>query len=130
MNTHRLSVSSDTPWEPVAGYSRAVRIGPWVAVSGTTAASPTGPAECGDDIAEQTRVALARVLEALAAAGASIEDVVRTRMFVTDIARWEAVARVHGEVFGDVRPATSMVEVSALIDPSLLIEVEADAYVG
>ena len=129
MNTHRMSVSSNTPWEPVAGYSRALRIGPWVAVSGTTAASPDGPAEC-DDLGEQTRVALARVLEALAAAGASIEDVVRTRMYVTDIGRWEAVARVHGEVFGDVRPATSMVEVSALIDPTLLVVVEADAYVG
>jgi enamine deaminase RidA (YjgF/YER057c/UK114 family) len=101
-----------------------------VAVSGTTAAAAGGGAVGGDDIAAQTRETLHRIVVALEQAGARIEDVVRTRMYITDIARWEEVGRVHGEVFGDVRPATSMVEVAALIDPALLIEIEADAYVG
>jgi enamine deaminase RidA (YjgF/YER057c/UK114 family) len=117
-------------WEPVVGYSRAVRVGPWVSVAGTTAAAPGGGAVGGDDIAEQTREALRRVSSALAQAGAGLQHVVRTRMFVTDISRWEEVGRAHGEVFGDVRPATSMVEVSRLIDPSLLVEVEADAIIA
>ena len=126
----RQRVSSGAVWEPVVGYSRAVRVGPHVWVSGTTAALPTGGAVGGDDVGEQTREALRRVAAALEAVGASLSDVVRTRLFVTDIARWEEVGRVHGEVFGDVRPATSMVEVAALIDPALLVEVEAEAYVG
>lgn len=126
----RQLVSSGAAWEPVVGYSRAVRVGPWVCVSGTTAAAEGGGAVGGDDIGAQTREALARVRAALEAAGARVEDVVRTRMFVTDISRWEEVGRVHGEVFAAIRPAASMVEVAALIDPALLVEVEADAYVG
>lgn len=127
--TERQRISSGTAWEPVVGYSRAVRVGPWVAVSGTTAAEPGGGAVGGDDIAAQTREALRRVVEALEAVGAGVDDVVRTRMYVTDIGRWEEVGRVHGEVFGTVRPATSMLEVSRLIDSALLVEVEADAFV-
>lgn len=125
----RQLVSSGAVWEPVVGYSRAVRAGPWVAVAGTTAAAEGGGAVGGDDIAEQTREALRRIAAALEQAGARLEDVVRTRMFVTDISRWEEVGRVHGEFFGTIRPATSMVEVSALIDPALLVEIEADAVV-
>jgi enamine deaminase RidA (YjgF/YER057c/UK114 family) len=125
----RVLVSSGAVWEPVVGYSRAVRVGPWVAVSGTTAAGPTGPVG-GADAAAQTREALRRIALALAQAGAALTDVVRTRIFVTDISHWEEVGRVHGEVFGRIRPAASMVEVSALIEPGLLVEVEADAYVA
>lgn len=126
----RRSVSSGAAWEPVVGYARAVRVGPFVSVSGTTAALPDGGAVGGDDPAAQMREALRRVVAALAALGATPADVVRTRTYVTDIGRWEEVGRVHGEVFGDVRPATSMVQVSALIDPALLVEVEADAVVS
>jgi enamine deaminase RidA (YjgF/YER057c/UK114 family) len=126
----RQRVSSGAVWEPVVGYSRAVRVGPFVAVSGTTAARPGGGAVGGDDIGAQTREALRRVETALEEAGATLADVVRTRMYVTDIDRWEEVGRVHGEVFAHVRPATSMVEVSRLIDPALLVEVEADAVVS
>lgn len=104
------------------GYSRAVVAGPYVEVSGTTAP------EAGDSPYEQTKAALAKVAKALAEAGVGLGDVVRTRMFVTDIARWEEYGKAHGEVFGDIRPATTMVEVSALIDPAILVEVEATAY--
>jgi enamine deaminase RidA (YjgF/YER057c/UK114 family) len=113
----------------VVGYSRAVRVGPWVSVAGTTAAADGGGAVGGDDIVAQTREALTRVVAALEQVGASVEDVVRTRMFVTDISWWQEIGEVHGEFFRDVRPASSMVEVKALIDPALLIEIEADAYV-
>jgi enamine deaminase RidA (YjgF/YER057c/UK114 family) len=125
----RRTVRSGTPWEPVVGYARAVRVGPWVAVSGTTAAAEGGGAVGGDDAGAQTREALRRVAAALAEVGAGLEHVLRTRLFVTDIARWEEVGRAHGEVFGDVLPASTMVEVSALIDPALLVEVEVDAVV-
>jgi len=125
----RTSVSSRAVWEPVVGYSRAVRVGPWIAVAGTTAAAEGGGAVGGDDIAGQTREALSRIAAALEELGAGMEHVIRTRMYVTDISRWEEVGRVHDEVFGAIRPATTMVEVSSLIDPTLLVEIEADAVV-
>jgi enamine deaminase RidA (YjgF/YER057c/UK114 family) len=125
--TDRQLVSSGAVWEPVVGYSRAVRVGRSVWVAGTTAAAEGGGAVGGDDIAEQTREALRRIEAALEEAGAGLEHVVRTRIFVTDINRWREVGQAHGEVFGLVRPATSMLQVSALIDPALLVEVEADA---
>ena len=127
--TERKLVASGAMWEPVVGYSRAVRVGRWVAVAGTTAAAEGGGAVGGDDVAAQAREALRRIATALDQVGAGLRDVVRTRMFVTDIGRWEEVGRVHGEVFGSIRPATSMVEVSNLIDPALLVEIEADAVV-
>lgn len=120
--TDRRNVSSESEFEAEVGYSRAVRIGPHVVVSGTTAP--------GDTIADQAREALRRIETALAQADASLADVVRTRMFVTDITRWREVAAVHAEVFGDIRPAATMVEVSALISPHLMVEIEVDAYVG
>lgn len=125
----RQLVSSGAVWEPVVGYSRAVRVGPWIAVAGTTAAAPGGGAVGGDDIGEQTREALRRIAAALHELDAGLEHVVRTRIYVTDIRRWEEVGRVHGDAFGSIRPATSMVEVSRLIDPALLVEIEADAVV-
>ena len=127
--TQRRLVSSGAVWESVVGYSRAVRVGPWVSVAGTTAAAEGGGAVGGDDVGAQAREALRRIVAALERAGAGPEHVVRTRMFVTDISRWEEVGRAHGAVFGDIRPATSMVEVSGLIDTALLVEIEADAVI-
>lgn len=115
-------ISSGSTWEPIVGYSRAVVAGPYVEVSGTTAP------EAGNSPYEQTKAAIAKIASVLAEAGVGISDVVRTRMFVTDITRWEEYGRAHGEIFGAVLPATTMVEVSALIDPAILIEVEATAY--
>lgn len=125
----RQLVSSGTEWEPRVGYSRAVRVGRHVHVSGTTATDGDGNVVGGGPY-EQTRKALANVESALAEAGASLADVVRTRVFVTDIDQWEAVADAHAEAFGEIRPATSMVEVSRLIDPDLVVEVEATAVLG
>jgi enamine deaminase RidA (YjgF/YER057c/UK114 family) len=125
----RTNFGTGTLWEPVVGYSRAVRVGPLVFVSGTTATGADRQLVGIGDAAEQTRQALANVRAALERAGARLEDVVRTRIYVTDIAQWEAVGRVHGEVFGAIRPATAMVEVSRLIDPRMLVEIEADAVV-
>ncbi len=124
-------MSSGAVWEPLVGYSRAVRVGAQVWVAGTTAAGPDGRAVAGTagDPAAQTREALRRVRAALEEVGARLSDVVRTRLHVTDISRWEEVGRAHGEFFADVRPAATMVEVSALIDPTLLVEVEVDAVV-
>ncbi len=127
--SERQTVSSGATWEPVVGYSRAVRVGSWVSVAGTTAAQPGGGAVGGDDIAEQTREAIRRISAALEQVGASLEHVVRTRMFVTDISRWEEVGRAHGEFFAAIRPASSMIGISALIEPDLLVEVEADAMI-
>src|SRR3954464_3092992 len=118
---------SDNPWEATVGYCRVVRAGDHVHVARTTA-TVDGRVVAVGDAAAQTRVALGIVAEGLARAGASLADVVRTRMFVTDISQWEAIGRAHGEFFADVRPVATMVEVTALIDPDLLVEVEVDAY--